>query len=84
MSVREEEKKACCSLRWPGLPILSESQVVGGTHTGQTGTATVLCNMICREACQLGIQHWVLTYHFPATFPEDKVQPIPLAVQKDK
>jgi hypothetical protein len=44
VKVREEEGKACCSFKAPGLPILCEPQALGGAFIEQTATATHLCN----------------------------------------
>jgi hypothetical protein len=63
-----------CSLRAP---------IVGGVHWADRH---------CHPPLQWDLQgnppvqedHWVLTQHFPATFPEGRAQSIPLAVQKEK
>jgi hypothetical protein len=39
LRVREEEWKACCSLRWSGLSILCELQAMGKGSFGQTDNA---------------------------------------------
>jgi hypothetical protein len=84
LNFKKEERKACCRLRQPDLATPHDPRVVGGASIVQIDTATCLCNSTCREAHLLGGQCWILTQHFPATFPEGRGQSIPLAMQKEK